>query len=347
MVKSVLKLICFTLVLGCGLIAAQCRPTPAPTGAPLVQPTPTLPQPALPPFPPLQPGDGSDLIDRLLEIGLLRVGIRVWPEPNFSPPAFRGFSNAETGGALNGFEVDVARHLAAGLGLELELVQAYPPVIASGAWQGAWDVALASLVPFDQPPPEAQTGLHYSKPYAYVPMGLLVPAGNNDIQTWGDLAGRRIGVLEYSSYERLLSAEGAKLTVGGQPLLVEPPPELRIVPLSNLPKSIRHLGNPAENDEPLQIDAIFGPTPIFQEAIKGDFPVKLAPQARNLGLQPLVVATVPREGLTVDRLIAEINNVLERLERQGTLAEIQLDWYGPQPFGQEVIQSAATAEPEQ
>lgn len=345
MVRLLLKLTCLTLVLGCGLSAAQCRPTPAPTGAPLVQPTPTPSQPALPSFPPVQPGDGSDLIDRLLETGLLRVGIRVWPEPNFSPPAFRGFSNAETGGALNGFEVDVARHLAAGLGLELELVQAYPPVIASGAWQGAWDVALASLAPFDQPPPEAQTRLHYSKPYAYVPMGLLVPAGNNDIQSWGDLAGRRVGVLEYSPYQRLLSAAGTTLTVGRQPLLAEPPPDLRVVPLSNLQKSIRYLGDPAESDEPLQIDAIFGPTPIFQEAIKSDFPVKLAPDARNLGLQPQVVATVPREGLTVDRLLAEINNVLEQLERQGTLAEIQLDWYGAQPSDQEVIQPATTVEP--
>jgi ABC-type amino acid transport substrate-binding protein len=344
--KLLLKLSCLTVVLVGGLIAAQCRPTPAPTDPQLIQPTPTRPQPALPPFPPIQPGDGSDLIDRLLETGLLRVGIRVWPEPNFSPPAFRGFSNAETGGALNGFEVDVARHLAAGLGLELELIQAYPPVIASGTWQGAWDVAIASLVPFDQSPPEAQTRLYFSKPYAYVPMGILIPAENNDIRTLSDLAGRRVGVLEHSPYQRLLTAGGANLTVDGQPLLAEPPPNLRVVPLSNLPKSMRHLGNPAENDEPLQIDAIFGPTPIFQEAIKSGFPVKLAPQARNLGVQPLAVATVPQEGLTVDRLIAEINNVLERLERQGTLAEIQLDWYGPPAFDPGDIQSSSTDEPD-
>ncbi len=339
MAKLILKLSFLAVVLVGGLIAAQCQPTPAPS-----DPTPPPPQPTIPPFPLVEPGDGSDLIDRLLETGVMRVGIRVWPDANFSPPAFRGFSNAETGGALNGFEVDVARHLAAGLGLELELVQAYPPVIASGAWQGAWDVAIASLVPFDQPPPEAQTRLYYSKPYAYVPMGILVPAENNNIQTLSDLAGRRVGVLEHSPYQRLLAARGANLTVDDQPLLAEPPPDLQIVPLSNLSKSIRQLGNP-ENDEPIQIDAMFGPTPIFQEAVKSDFSVKLAPEARNLGLQPLVVATVPQEGLTVDRLIAEINNVLERLERQGTLAEIQLDWYGQQTFIQDDIQSPTTDEP--
>jgi len=346
MVKLALKLSFLTIILVSGLIAAQCQPTPAPTGPQIIQPTPTRAQPSIPPFPPIEPGDGSDLIDRLLETGVMRVGIRVWPDANFSPPAFRGFSNAETGGALNGFEVDVARHLAAGLGLELELVQAYPPVIASGVWQGAWDVAIASLVPFDQPLAGAQTRLYYSKPYAYVPMGILVPAENNDIQTFSDLAGRRVGVLEHSPYQRLLTAEGANLTIDDQSLMAEPPPDLRIVPLSNLPKSIRQLGNPGENGQPIQVDAIFGPIPIFQEAIKSDFSVKLAPQARNLGLQPLVVATVPQDGLTVDRLIAKINNVLGRLERQGTLAEIQLDWYGQPPFSQDDSQSSSVNEPD-
>ena len=95
--------------------------------------------------PPIQPGDGTDLIDRLLETGIIRVGIRVWPEANFSPPAFRGASNSITGGALNGFEVDIAHLVAEGLGLELELVEAPPQVITSGNWRGEWDIALASL----------------------------------------------------------------------------------------------------------------------------------------------------------------------------------------------------------
>ena len=93
-----------------------------------------LPTPAPVLIPPIQPGDGSDLIDRLLARGVIRVGPRVWPEAEFSPPAFRGFSNAATGGALNGFEVDIARAVAENLGLELELIEAYPPVIASGDW---------------------------------------------------------------------------------------------------------------------------------------------------------------------------------------------------------------------
>ena len=310
------------------ILLAACQPTEQPPNQPTSEPT---AQPTIVLIPPIQPGDGSDLIDQLLESGLIRVGIRVWPEAGFSPPAFRGFSNAVTGGTLNGFEVDIARLLAEGLGLDLELVEAYPPVIASGDWRGEWDIAIASLTPFDQPPeiPPGQAGkpLIFSKPYGYMPLGILIPAAENNIQAASDLSGRKVGVLEHSPYQRLLSPGGQSLTVQGQPLLAaEMPPDVQAVGLSNLLKAIRQLDQP-ESDQEAAVQAIFGPTPIFQEAIKTDLAVKLAPQAQNLGFQPLAVATVPRDGLKVDRLLLEINKILDRLQRRGTLAEVYLRWY--------------------
>jgi ABC-type amino acid transport substrate-binding protein len=278
-------------------------------------------------FPPLQPGDGSDLIDRLLETGIIRVGIRVWPEAEFAPPAFRGFSNAETGGALNGFEVDVARLLAEGLGLELELVEAYPPVIASGDWRGQWDIAIASLVPFDPSPEIAagQTRLYFSRPYAFMPMGVLIPADGAVVQSLSELSGRKVGVLEHSVYQQLLAPEGQIITVQGQPLLAQVPADIQPVALSNLQKAIRQLG---QSDQAPQVDAILGPTPILQEAVKSDLPVKLLPGTENLGVQPLVIATVFQDELKVDRLLLEINQVLEHHHRRGTLSEMYLRWYG-------------------
>ena len=69
------------------LAAAQCQPTSLPQTTSTTEiPTST---PAL--IPPIEPGDGTDLIDHLLEKGVLRVGIRVWPDADFSPPAFRFF----------------------------------------------------------------------------------------------------------------------------------------------------------------------------------------------------------------------------------------------------------------
>jgi ABC-type amino acid transport substrate-binding protein len=306
------------------VLAAQCQSLGQPAQQPLPPASPT-PTATVPLYPPIQPGDGADLIDRLLETGVIRVGIRVWPGAEFSPPAFRGFSNASTGGALNGFEVDLARLVAEGLGLELELVDAYPPVIASGDWRGAWDIAIASLVPFDPPPAAGQPVLFYSQPYGYMPMGVLIPAEASEINGLADLSGQRVGVLEHSAYQRLLTVQDQPLTVWRQPFTSQLPADVQPVVVSNLLKAIRDLGQ-VEANPPFQ--AIFGPAAILEEAVKSEEPVRLLAREDVLGVQPLVIATVPQDGLKVDRLLYEINHVLDRLERQGTLSEVYLRWYG-------------------
>lgn len=316
-----LKSACLFLLLL--LTAAQCQAAPLPTPTP--PPAPPTPTPLL--IAPIPTGDGSDLLDRLLQNGVLRVGIRVWPEPSFSPPAFRGFSNAETGGALNGFEVDLARQVSEGLSLELELVEAYPPVIATGDWRGQWDIAIASLVPFD-PPPDSAPPLVFSEPYGYMPMGLLSPATASDINALGSIAGQPVGVLEHSAYESMLLPGGSALTVQQQPLLPQRPAEVQPVPVANLQKAIRHMGQP-ETDAEFRGEVIFGPGPMFEEAVKSDLPLKWV----KVGVQPLAIAAVPVDNLKIERLMLEINKILARLHRQGTLSEIYLKWYG-QDFSQ-------------
>ena len=259
------------------------------------------------------------MLDRLLKTGIIRVGVRVWPEAEFSPPVFRGFSNAATGGALNGFEVDVARFLAQNLGLELELVEAYPPVIANGDWRGQWDIAIASLVPFDQQTALTVAPLYFSRPYAYMPMGLLAPAANS--LDFEQLSGRQIGVLEHSAYQVLLTPEGRFWTVQEQAVLAEFPANTQPFVVSNLVKAVHELPG---SDQP---EALFGPAPVFEQAIQSGLAVSLIPGFERLGIQPLAVAAVRQDGLKVDRLLAEINRVLDWLDRSGMLAESSFRWY--------------------
>lgn len=301
------------------LLAAQCQqPAPVATPTPTASPTPLL-------VAPIQPGDGTDLIDKLLADGVLKVGLRVWPEAEFSPPAFRGFSNAAIGGALNGYEVDVARFIAAGLGLELEMVEAYPPVIATGDWRNEWDIAIASLAPLDQP---AASPVFYSTPYAVMPTGILVPADSN-IQNLAQLAGRRVGVFEHAVYQQMFTPAEAVPTVQGQPLIASRPENVQLIVLSNVQKAIRAMGQPDAANSELRVDAIVGPAPVFEQAItESKLPLKIVRDDAKLPPQPLVIAAAPQAGLKVDRLLAEINKVLDRLHRQGTLAELSLQWYG-------------------
>jgi len=300
----------------------RCRATPTPSPTPRPTPSPTTAPAAL--FPPPQPGDGSDLLDQLLETGVIRVGLRVWPHADFSPPAFRGYSNAETGGALNGMEVDIARWIATGLGLELEFVEAYPPVLSTGDWRGQWDIAFGSLAPFDQPPDTAHTPLLFSTPYAYMPMSFLTPESDPPLPI-ANLTGQPIGALEYSAWYDLLFTP--TLTVEQQPVLTVPT-EWQAVPISNMSHAIRQLGQPDPADAPPPLAAIFGPTPVLQAAISEDWPVQLAVEPEIVGYQPQAIAAVPRDELGAERLITALDRILHQLQRQGTLAEIHLKWYG-------------------
>lgn len=310
------------LILSIAVVATtQCQP--------LLSPTPdSQPETATPVLiPTIAPGDGSDLLDQLLESGQLRVGVRVWPEADFSPPVFRDVTTTDTGGALTGFEIEIIRLVAAGLGLELELIEADPQILITGSWTNEWDIAVASLTPVDQPLPGTPAqNMVYSIPYAFIPMGILIAEDEENINELAELAERRVGVLEHSIHQRLLTVEGSQLTVQQQPFMLEPPSDIQLVVISNLQNSIRQLGQP-DDEADTQLDAIFGPAPIFQEAIDRDLPIKLAPQAKRVGLQPVSFVAIPRDGLQVDRLIGEINQILIRLQEQGLLAEISQEWY--------------------
>lgn len=289
-------------------------------------PAESSPVPATPiSIPTISPGDGSDLLDHLLESGEIRVGVRVWPEADFSPPVFRDVAYTEAGGALTGFEVEIARLVAAGLGLDLTLIEADPRRLAAGDWTDEWDIAIASLTPVDQPLPNtAAQSMVYSNPYAFIPIGLLVPKSEDAINDLSQLSGKKVGALEDSIHQRLLTPAGASLTVQQQPFMLPLPADIQPVNLSNLQKSIRQMGQSQAGGS--QLDAILGPSPMFEQAVDQDLAVQLA--LRRVGMQPLSIAAVPRDDLTVTRLMGEINKIVARLQEQGVLAEIYQRWYG-------------------
>ncbi|MDM8529975.1 transporter substrate-binding domain-containing protein [Anaerolineales bacterium HSG25] len=291
--------------------------------------TATLPPPT--PSHNLEFGDGSDLLDRVLERGVLRVGVRVWPDSALAAPVFRGASNAATGGALTGFEVDIAQKLAQQLGLELELVEANPAFLLTGAWQNQWDIALGAITPFDQPLLSAQQPIFYSKSYGYLPMGMLVAQDNTDISGLVDLANKRLAVINHSAYQAILAPRNLPLTVQGQPLSIPLPPETEQVAVSSLSLAIERLGQVDEiveaNQENQHLDALFGPTPMLEQAISSGWAVKFAPHAVTVGYQPVSVAVVSQDGLKVDRLLQEINRVLAQMDQDSDLLAIYLTWY--------------------
>jgi ABC-type amino acid transport substrate-binding protein len=308
------------------LILTLCLPwliqcAPAPTAAPtptavMITPTTVMPQ--------FKAGDGSDVLDQVLSEGVLRVGVRVWPEAAFAPPVFRGASNSATGGAMTGFEVDIAKLLAHDLGVQLELVEANPPALLAGDWQNQWDIGLGLLTPFDATPALTMTRpISYSQPYGYMPLALLVAANETKIHGLADLAEAQVGVVAFSGYQQAMTVD--RLTIQGQPFALKLPLTAQLVPTIDLLDAMTQLSQSVEITQTgSSLQALFGPAPMWQQAINTGWAVKLTPV---VAYQPIAVAAVAPEGKHDERLLQALNQILARLDEQHQLTEIYVHWY--------------------
>jgi len=293
--------------------SVQCMPTPTP-------PTPT-PTSA---YFQVKPGDGSDRLDQILERDVLRVCVRVWHDPAFSPPVFRGASNSATGGALTGFEIELAHLLADTLGVTLELIETHPTIILRGGWHNQCDIALAALTPFDQPSPlTIDQPLQFSRIYGYLPLGLLVAQDEATINTLNDLADQSLAVLENTAYQRIISENN--LTVQAQPLSLTLPETTQLIPMTTLLQATEQLSTTQAITNPIK--ALFGPAPILQQVINEGWPVKFATDGQRIGYQPIAIAVAPPPDVTINRLLDTLNTIVTLADEQGVLAEFYYKWY--------------------
>ena len=121
--------------------------------------------------------DGS--LQRVLDAGVLTVG----NEGNWIPYVY----NEDGTGELTGFEVEVAREVAARLGVDVEFQTAdgWDPVLA-GLDASRYDVVICGV----NPDPERQEKYACSIAYAENPYCLVVNGDNTDITSFEDLEGK-------------------------------------------------------------------------------------------------------------------------------------------------------------
>ena len=127
---------------------------------------------------PAQPeGDGS--LQRVLDAGKLTIGA----EGNWIPYVY----NEDGTGDLTGFEVEVAKEVAARLGVEAEfqISDSWDPVLA-GLDAARYDVVFCGV----NPNPERQEKYACSIAYAENPYCLVVNGDNTEITSFDDLDGK-------------------------------------------------------------------------------------------------------------------------------------------------------------
>lgn len=121
-------------------------------------------------------------LQRVLENKKIVVGIL----PDYAP---WGFINAS--GALEGYDVDIAQALADALGVKLETVAIEAPNRVPSLSSNKVDVIIACLTPTDE---RAKT-IDFTIPYASAGQIPMVKADNDSVQSYKDLAGKKVAVV--------------------------------------------------------------------------------------------------------------------------------------------------------
>lgn len=312
--------LCFVLVLALGacggtssgratqqaLETAAARPTEtqAPLPTPMVEPSPSPEAIAAPPPTPLLP-PGQDLLGAVLEAGVLVVST----DPNYPPQSF-----LDEAGELAGFDVDVAKEVAARLGVEVEFVTPDWDLITAGSWGGRWDISIGSMTPTEE---RAQL-LWFTAPYYYTPASFAIHTSNTTIQAPGDLAGKTIGLGIATTYEAYLNGS---LSIMGGETAYDPPPDIKIWPYVTDAEAFKDM----ELGDGVRLDAVMSAQPTIQDAINEGYPLKFL--GTPAFYEPLVFALDRTRGPS-DNMLEGLNEIIAAMREDGTLTGLSLEWYG-------------------
>ena len=140
------------------------------------------------------PAAAADLLDTARARGTLRIAM----EGTYPP-----FNFKEKNGQLAGYDVDVARLLAAKLGLKPEFVTTEWAAILAGLASGKYDVIVSQV----GMTPKREQAFDFSEPYTYSNPQLIVRSNERaNYTSLADLKGKKVGVGQGSVFEQQAKA---------------------------------------------------------------------------------------------------------------------------------------------
>lgn len=247
----------------------------------------------------------GETLDRVLA----KKTVVVVVEPGYPPFSFLNQQNQ-----MDGFDVDVAKAVAARLGVALRIDTPACEIANAGNWGGRWDVCICSMTP-DQGKAKV---LDFVAPYYESPVVVVTTASNKTLQSVSDISGKRVGVEHGSTYERYLQHD-LGLSVPGAPKISYPFGRVRIVPYGSEELAYQDLA--LANGK--HLDAVVsnrGTAKYRMDKAPGKF--------RTVG-QPLY--TEPN-WVAVDKgdpeWQAKLRAVIRDLKADGTLSRISYRWLG-------------------
>lgn len=223
-----------------------------------------------------------------------RSGVwRVAMDPSFPP-----FESLDAAGRPVGFDVDLARAIAARWGVEAAFEGVGFDGLIDAVWASRVDSAVSAL-PYQ---PQFSKDVAFSRPYFEAGLVLVTAAGSHSMQSVDDLAGQRIAV-EWGS-EGDLQARALRRQL----------PTVEILPQETAQQALQVLAD-GQADAALvdRVSALQFPSidrlRIAEQPVAGD---------------PYVIV-MPRKAPMVQQ---QVDEALRALQADGTLAELEQRWFG-------------------
>lgn len=138
----------------------------------------------------------DDLLTTIQQRGTIVVGL----EGDWAP-----WSYVDEDDNLTGFDVEVAKAIAAKLGVEAQIIPASWDGLFAGMDAGRYDIVVNGVEVTE----EREKKYDFAEPYAYIRTALIVRGDNDTIHTFEDLKGKKTANSIASTYMNLAESYGA------------------------------------------------------------------------------------------------------------------------------------------
>lgn len=201
-------------------------------------------------------------------------------------------------GRLTGYDVEVGRRIAEILGVEAQFVEGKWDGLLAGLDAGRYDLMINGV----DITPDRSKVYHFSEPYAYNRMVVIVNAERDDITKLEDLKGKNTANTISSTYAQEAEKYGAK-----------------VIGVDDLNQTFELLLSG-------RIDATINSEVTFYDYKRAhpDAPIKIAVVAEN----PTEVAIPIRKGSQTDSLREAVNSAIRALHESGELSTLSQRFFG-------------------
>ena len=234
-------------------------------------------------------GEAADRLEAVRQRGTLIVAM----EGAWSPWTYHDDTDT-----LVGYDVEVSRAIAEYLGVEPEYVEGEWDGLFAGLDAGRYDIVCNGVEVTE----ERAKSYDFSEPYAYIHTALAVKSDNTDITSFEDLDGKTTANSIASTYMTLAESYGAE-----------------VLGVDTLDETIQML-LAGRVDATLNADVSF----YDYLNVHPDAAFKLVAETPDASHVCIPV----RKGGESDTLLAAINEAIDALRADGTLAEISEKYFG-------------------